>query len=87
MLRANLVDATEACRIGLFDEQVDDAQVVDRAIEVARELAQLPAAAYAATKRATRAPVLEAPIEAPREWMSAATPDAAARLLDRDDSE
>jgi enoyl-CoA hydratase len=81
MLRAELIDAAEACRVGLFDEQVADDEVVDRAVVVARELATLPAPAYAATKASMRAPVLGAPIEAPAEWMSDATPGAAASLL------
>lgn len=82
MLRANLIDADEACRVGLFDEQVSDDDVLGRALTVARDLASLPAAAYAATKLATRAPVLSAPIEAAGEWMSTATPGAAAALLE-----
>jgi enoyl-CoA hydratase len=81
MLRADLVDAAEACRIGLFDQQVPDDDLLERALAVAREMAALPAAAFAATKAAMRAPVLDVPIEAPDEWMSATTPDAAAALL------
>lgn len=84
MLRANLFDAAAAVRMGAFDEQVADDRVEARALEVARELAALPAPAYAATKAATRAPVLESPIVAPAGWMSDATPDAARAILDRD---
>lgn len=83
MLRANLFDAAEAVRIGAFDEQVADADVESRALEVARELAALPAPAYAATKLAMRAAVIEAPIVAPDEWMSDATPDAVRAILEK----
>jgi enoyl-CoA hydratase len=59
MLRANLVDASEALAAGAFDEQVEDDQVIPRATEIARELAALPAAAYARTKRDLRGAVLD----------------------------
>jgi enoyl-CoA hydratase len=54
MLRADLTDAARALADGVFDEQVDDDQVIDRAMEMATELAALPAAAYARTKRDLR---------------------------------
>src|SRR4051812_3236125 len=50
MLGARLMDADEAMRLDIFDEQVDDDAVVDRALEVAGELAALPAGAYWKTK-------------------------------------
>src|SRR5205823_7170068 len=51
MLRADLTDAARALAEGVFDEQVDDDHVIDRAMEMATELAALPAAAYERTKR------------------------------------
>jgi enoyl-CoA hydratase len=54
-LRADLVDADAAFAAGLFDEQVDDDQVLERALALGAELAELPALAYAQTKLAMRA--------------------------------
>jgi enoyl-CoA hydratase len=45
---------------GLVDELVDAEQLLDRACEVAGELAALPAGTYAATKAAVRRPLVEA---------------------------
>lgn len=59
MLRADLTDAAGMLAAGAFDEQVDDDQVIPRALEVAAELALLPAAAYARTKRDLRGAVLD----------------------------
>jgi enoyl-CoA hydratase len=58
MLRADLIDAAGAHAAGAFDEQVADDEVIARSIERARELAALPAAAYARTKRDLRGAVL-----------------------------
>src|SRR5204863_325781 len=55
MLRAGLVDAATGLADGVFDEQVEDEAVITRALDVARELGALPAAAYARTKRDLRA--------------------------------
>jgi enoyl-CoA hydratase len=49
-LRAHLIDADEAFANGVFDEQVDDDQVVERALAVAAELAALPSREYRHTK-------------------------------------
>jgi enoyl-CoA hydratase len=57
-LLADLVDARTACELGAFDEQVEDERVLDRALEVAGELAQLPVRAYAQTKLMMRAEAL-----------------------------
>jgi enoyl-CoA hydratase len=51
-LRSHLVDADKALALGLFDEQVDDEQVVGRALELAAQFAELPARAYRQTKLA-----------------------------------
>jgi enoyl-CoA hydratase/carnithine racemase len=45
-------------QLGAFDEAVEPDAVVDRAVEVARELAELPAAVYARTKAQLRADTL-----------------------------
>jgi enoyl-CoA hydratase len=45
---------------GLVDELVDPERLLDRAYEVAEELAAIPAAAFSATKLAVRRPMIEA---------------------------
>jgi 3,2-trans-enoyl-CoA isomerase len=50
-----LVSPAEAARIGLVDEVVPADQVVERAAAIAAELAALPRAAMAATRRLARA--------------------------------
>src|SRR5207248_2510277 len=89
MLRAGLVDAAAALADGAFDEQVDDDAVISRALEVAREMAALPAAAYARTKRDLRGQVLDRLRSAVAtdaeslagDWRGAEAQDRAARLL------
>ena len=49
-LSAALVDADWCLRHGVFDEVVPGGAVFDRALEVARDLAQMPAKPYAQTK-------------------------------------
>ena len=58
MLGNRLVDAEECVRLGAFDEVAAPEAVVDRAVEVARELAELPADVYARTKAELRAGTL-----------------------------
>ena len=60
VLGNRLVDADECLRLGAFDEVVEPDSVVDRAVEVARELAELPADVYARTKAELRADTLDA---------------------------
>ncbi|MEA2419413.1 MAG: enoyl-CoA hydratase [Thermoleophilaceae bacterium] len=55
VLGNRLVDAAECVRLGAFDEAVAPDAVIDRAVEVARELAALPADVYARTKAELRA--------------------------------
>ena len=45
-------------RLGAFDEAVAPDAVVDRSVEVARELAELPADVYARTKAELRSETL-----------------------------
>jgi enoyl-CoA hydratase/carnithine racemase len=54
VLGNRLVDAAECVRLGAFDEAVAPDAVVDRALEVAKELAELPAEIYARTKAELR---------------------------------
>jgi enoyl-CoA hydratase len=54
-----LVDAAECVRLGAFDEAVEPDAVVGRALEVAAELAALPADVFALTKRGLRGATLE----------------------------
>ena len=49
----------ESLARGLVDEVVDAERLIERACEVAVELAAIPAAAYAANKRALRRPLVE----------------------------
>ena len=58
-LTARLVEGADLLRVGLLDEQVAVRDVVPRAIEVAREMASHPGAAFAATKEWCQRDVLE----------------------------
>jgi enoyl-CoA hydratase len=58
VLGNRLVSAEECVRLGAFDEAVEPEAVVDRAVEVARELAELPADVYGRTKAELRAETL-----------------------------
>jgi enoyl-CoA hydratase len=59
VLGNRLVDAEECVRLGAFDEAVAPDAVVDRALQVARELGELRADVYARTKAELRADTLE----------------------------
>jgi enoyl-CoA hydratase len=58
VLGNRLVEADECVRLGAFDEAVAPDAVVDRSVEVARELAELPAEVYARTKAELRSATL-----------------------------
>lgn len=58
VLGNRLVDAGECVRLGAFDEALAPDAVLDRALEVAQELAALPAEIYARTKSELRAQTL-----------------------------
>lgn len=49
----------EALKKGMLDEVVEPAQLMDRALEVARRLGDIPRASFEAMKRILRAPTLE----------------------------
>ena len=58
VLGNRLVDAGECVRLGAFDEALAPDAVLDRSLEVAQELAALPAEIYAHTKSELRAKTL-----------------------------
>jgi len=58
VLGNRLIGAEECVRLGAFDEVAEPDAVLDRAIDVAKELAELPADAYARTKSELRADTL-----------------------------
>ena len=53
------VQIDEAKALGLIDEKCPSGMLLDRAIEVAQQLATIPAAAFALTKEAFYAPILQ----------------------------
>jgi enoyl-CoA hydratase len=59
VFRAELFDSSTAMELDLFDEQVDDDQVLDRAIAVAHELASLPRSTYEIVKKRLRIDALD----------------------------
>ena len=59
-LTGRLTSAEECARLGLFDEILAPERVMDRSLEVAAELAALPADTYARTKDGLRGAALEA---------------------------
>jgi enoyl-CoA hydratase len=91
VLGAGLVEPEEGLALGLVDELQPDERLLDRALEVAGELAALPRAAYVQVKRQLRGDTLarvervlagEAdPVAA--SWLGDETAGAAAGLLDR----
>jgi enoyl-CoA hydratase len=54
-----LIDASECLRLGVFDEVVEPARVLPRALELATKLAAFPADVYARTKRDLRGAATE----------------------------
>lgn len=54
-----LYDAQTCLRLGVFDEILDPPEVFPRALELARELAAMPADVYTRTKRDLRGPTIE----------------------------
>lgn len=79
----------EALRKGLVDEVVADTLLMSRAIEIAFELAQVPASTFAITKRSMRAAAVAAAEELSRfdddvkaAWRSKEVQDAVRRQMD-----
>ena len=59
-LGSELTDAEHCRALGVFDEVVEDGEVIERSLAVANALAAHPAEVYARTKRDLRAPALAA---------------------------
>jgi enoyl-CoA hydratase/carnithine racemase len=57
--RGATLSSDEALQHGLVDGVVDQATLVEQAIEVAQAMAAIPSSAFALTKRQLREPVLE----------------------------
>jgi enoyl-CoA hydratase/carnithine racemase len=55
MLTGRVIDAEEACRVGLVEEVVPDEDLLRRALQLAQEIAATSRAAVHATKRCVRA--------------------------------
>ena len=80
---AKTIEAAEAKSIGIIDEAVAPADLMRRANEVARQLAEIPAPAFRLTKRQMREPFLREAAaiasasagEVDAEWTSPATHD------------
>lgn len=91
VLRGELMDSQAALERGLLDELVEQDAVLDRALEVAAELAALPPQGYAFVKRQLRAPVIAAARELLEggadalagAWVGGETAGAAAAALRR----
>jgi enoyl-CoA hydratase len=92
MMLADLVDAAEAQRLGVFDEVVPRSAVLERALSTAKDLASLPAAGFASLKGELRASVADVaqkvaeggvdPVT--QGWVGADTAGRAASLLGDD---
>jgi enoyl-CoA hydratase len=88
-LRADLIDPARALELGVLDELAAPDEVVTRALAVAKELAELPAATFATVKRQLRGDLLGEleRIVAERDepllegWLAADTAQAAAKQL------
>jgi enoyl-CoA hydratase/carnithine racemase len=89
VLGAELVDGQTALASGALDELAEPDAVLERSLEVARGLAELPAATYELVKSQLRGERLEAMLEAVKTdplsegWFSEETPEAAAAVLRR----
>ena len=90
VLRAHLVEPPEALELGVVDELAEPPAVLDRAVEVAEELGELPADAYAYGKRQLRGRALDAIARATAEdpllerWAGEETAGASAATLERE---
>jgi enoyl-CoA hydratase/carnithine racemase len=87
-LRSHLVDPEEALALGMLDELTAPEDVLERALVVAAEMAELPREAYAATKRELRGEtiarierVLEEGDPLVGSWLAPGSAEAAADVL------
>ena len=87
VLGADLIDGREALELGAIDELAEPADVLDRAVAVARELAALPRETYELVKEQLRGPTLrEMQAESERDplargWLSGEMPGAVESVL------
>ena len=89
--RGRTAEPDEACGLGLVDEVVEPAALLDRARDAALELAAIPAATFRLTKRALRQPALDRirqePSSSERDlinvWAAPDTLEAVRRYLER----
>jgi enoyl-CoA hydratase len=84
------VQVDEAKALGLVDEKCPSGMLLDRALEVAQQLAAIPAGAFALTKEAFYTPILqrtaalaELNARVVEAWMQPHTYDAIRRYLER----
>jgi enoyl-CoA hydratase len=93
VLGAALVEPPEALALGVVDDLRPPAEVLERALAVARDLAALPATSYTQVKRQLRGPTIDAIDRALAggagdpvlgTWIGEETRAAAASLLGRD---
>jgi enoyl-CoA hydratase len=89
-LRAHLVEPEEALRLGLVDELAGPGEVLERACDVAQEMAAFGGESYARTKRELRGETLRRIEEAVQAgdplleaWLGEDSPEAAASTLRR----
>ena len=91
VLQAQLIDPMQAHELRAVDEVVEPDSVVERALEVAGELAALPHEAYERVKRQLRGPVIAEMEAAARDdpmlagWLGGESAGAAAAILERRD--
>jgi enoyl-CoA hydratase len=87
VLGAGLIDSPLAREWGVVDELAPAERVLERALAVARELAELPPQTFTEVKRQLRGPTVEAIRAAVAEdpmaagWLHAETPEAAEAVL------
>jgi enoyl-CoA hydratase/carnithine racemase len=88
VLRGELFDSRAMLEFGVFDEVVADDEVLPRALEMAREMSELPQQTYGVIKRSLRREALKAAEDrrsddSLRSWLSSETADASAAVLDK----
>jgi len=83
VLKADLLDQRAGLELGLLDELCDPGDLLPRALEAARQLAELPAGAYELVKRQLRGGALAGAGEEPLAggWLSDETAGAASSIL------
>jgi enoyl-CoA hydratase len=91
VLRAHLIEPREALELGVVDELQPPEDVLERAVDVAKQLAELPGSGYGLIKRQLRGETIELAEQvvasgadpALASWLGEETRDAAAAVLGR----